>query len=64
MRPTLKPEERDGAFTKETESRGTSLVVQWPRLQVPNAAELGLIPGQGTRSHMLQLGPQCHQINK
>ena len=64
MMPTLKPGDRDGTCTKETESRGTSLVVQWPRLQVPNAAKLGLIPGQGTRSHMLQLGPQCSQIPK
>ena len=32
-----------------------SLVVQWPRLCIPNAGGLGWIPGQGTRSHMLQL---------
>ena len=31
---------------------GTSLVVQWIRLHAPNAGVLGLIPGQGTRSHM------------
>ena len=35
----------------------TSLVVQWLRLHAPNAGDLGLIPGQGTRSHMLQLRP-------
>ncbi|TEA11762.1 hypothetical protein DBR06_SOUSAS6910255, partial [Sousa chinensis] len=29
-----------------------SLVVQRLRLHVPNAGGLGLIPGQGTRSHM------------
>ena len=29
----------------------------------PNAEALGLIPGQGTRSHMPQLRPQCSQIN-
>ena len=31
---------------------GTSLVVQWLRLRAPNAGGPGLIPGQGTRSHM------------
>ena len=34
-----------------------SLVVQWLRLHAPNAGPLGSIPGQGTRSHMLQLRP-------
>ena len=34
---------------------GTSLVVQWPRLCVPNAGSPGLIPGQETRSYMPQL---------
>jgi len=33
---------------------GTSLVVQWLRLLAPNAVGLGSIPGQGTRSYMLQ----------
>ena len=32
----------------------TSLVVQWLRLHAPNAGDPGLIPGQGTRSHMPQ----------
>ena len=36
---------------------GTSLVAQWLRLCPPNAGGLGSIPGWGTRSHMLQLGP-------
>ena len=31
---------------------GTSLVVQWLRPHAPNAGGLGLIPGQGLRSHM------------
>ena len=31
---------------------GTSLVVQWLRLQAPNAGGPGSIPGQETRSHM------------
>ena len=40
---------------KENEIIGTSLVVQWLRLQAPNAAGPGSIPGQGTRSQMPQL---------
>ena len=39
----------------KTPGPGTSLVVQWLRLHAPNAEVLGLIPGQGTISHMLQL---------
>ena len=34
---------------------GTSLVVQWLRLCVPNTGRLDSIPSQGTRSHMPQL---------
>ena len=34
---------------------GASLAVQWLRLHAPNAGGWGSIPGQGTRSHMLQL---------
>ena len=30
---------------------GTSLVIQWLGLCVPNARDLGFILGQGTRSH-------------
>ena len=37
--------------------RGTFLVVQWLRLQAPNAGGLGSFPVQGTRSHMPQLRP-------
>ena len=47
-----------------------ALVVQWLRLQAPNAKGLGLIHGHGTRSHMPQLkiphgtieleDPPCH----
>ena len=33
----------------------TSLVDQWLTLHTPNGASLSLIPGQGTRSHVLQL---------
>ena len=36
---------------------GSSLVVQWLRLLAPTARGPGSIPGQGTRSHMLQLKP-------
>ena len=36
---------------------GASLVIQWLRFHVPNAEGSGLISGQGTRSHMLQLRP-------
>ena len=42
----------DNCFIQNVES---SLVVQWLRLHAPNAGCLGLILGQGTRSHMLQL---------
>ena len=34
---------------------GISLVVQWLRLHAPKAGGPGSIPGQRTRSHMLQL---------
>ena len=33
---------------------GTPLVVRWLRLHAPNAGGLGSIPGQGTKSYMLQ----------
>ena len=36
---------------------GTSLLVQWLRLHAAHAGGLGSIPGQGTRSHMLQPRP-------
>ena len=36
---------------------GTSLVIQWLRLRAPIAGGPGLIPGQGTRSHVPQLRP-------
>ena len=37
-------------------------MVQWLRLRAPNAGGLGSIPGQGTRSHMLQLGARMLQL--
>ena len=44
---------------------GTSLVVWWLRLSIPIAGGQGLIPGQGTRSCMVQLRPSApsKQIN-
>ena len=34
----------------------TFLMVQWLRLCAPSTGGPGLIPGQGTRPHMVQLG--------
>ena len=41
---------------------GTSLVVQWLRHHASNAGGPGSIPGQGTRSHMLQLRVRILQL--
>ena len=41
---------------------GTSLLVQWLTLHAPNAGDQGSIPGQGTRSHMLQLRARMPQL--
>ena len=38
------------------------MVVQWLRLFALNAGGLGSIPGQGTRSHMPQLGVLMLQL--
>ena len=43
---------------------GTSLVVQWLRLHAPNAAGIGSIPGQGTRSRKPQLRAACHNEDR
>ena len=43
---------------------GTSLVAQWIRLCAPSAAGLGLIPGQGTRSHMHAATKSSHARTK
>ena len=43
---------------------GTSLEVQWLRLHAPNAGGLGLIPGQGTRSHMRATTKSWHATTK
>ena len=42
--------------------RETSLVVQWLRLCIPDAAGQGSVPGQGTRAHMLQLRVHMLQL--
>ena len=39
-----------------------SLVVLWLRLHTPSAGGLGSIPGQGTRSPMLQLRVRIPQL--
>ena len=41
---------------------GTSMVVQWLRFPTLNAGGPGLIPGQGTRSHMWQLRVGMSQL--
>ena len=41
---------------------GTSLKVQWLGLSTPSVGALGLIPGQRTRSHMLQLRVHMQQL--
>ena len=46
------------SFLIKKEGPGTSLVVQWLRLQAPKAGGLGSIPGQGTRSRTPQ-EPSC-----
>ena len=42
-------------FSSPKTSWGTSLVIQWLSLHTLSAGDLGLILGQGTRSHMLHL---------
>ena len=49
--------EIESDFTGKELSPRISLVVQWLRLRVLDAEDLGSIPGQGTRSHVLQLDP-------
>ena len=44
-------------FPAKNTGVGTSLVVHWVEHRAPNAGSLSLIPGQGTRSHMLQQRP-------
>ena len=44
---------KEGSYSKSRIE--TSLVIQWLMFCPPNAEGLGWIPGQKTRSHMLQL---------
>ena len=44
---------KEGSYSKSRTE--TSLVIQWLMFCPPNAGGLGWIPGQKTRSHMLQL---------
>ena len=48
--------------TARNKRLGTSLAVQWLRLCTPRAWGLDLIPGQGTRPHMLQLRVRTQQL--
>ena len=45
----------DGDDDDESHYGGTSLMVRGLRLHTPNAGGLGLIPGRGARSPMLQV---------
>ena len=45
-------------------AQGTSLVVQWLRLCAPNAGGPGLIPSQGTGSHMYTTTKSSHAATK
>ena len=46
----------------KSEGGSASLVVQWLRLHAPSEGGRGLIPGPGTRSHMLQLRVHLLQL--
>ena len=48
---------RQNSILSQEIQKGTYLVVQWLRLYIPNARNLGSISGWGTISHMLQLRP-------
>ena len=49
----------EGSYSKSRTE--TSLVIQWLRFCPPNAGGPGWTPVQGTRSHMLQLDPECYE---
>ena len=49
-------------FFKMEPDSGTSLVVQWLRLCTSSVGALGSTPGQGTRSHTLQLRVHMLQL--
>ena len=50
------------AYLKKYVLLGTSLVVEWLRLHASSAEVPGHIPGQGTRSYVLQL--KCSHVTK
>ena len=41
---------------------GSSLLVQWLRLCVPNTGDAGSVPDQGHRTHKLQLSVYMPQV--
>ena len=49
--------ENMGIIMSKSSLKGISLLAQWLVLPPPNAGDLRLILGQGTRSHVLQLRP-------
>ena len=48
----------------QNKKTGTFLVAQWLRLRTPNSGGLGLIPRQGTRSHMHATTKGSHATTK
>ena len=50
--------------TINNDEAGTPLAAQWLRLCAPNAGSLGLIPGQGTRSHTHAATNSLHATTK
>ena len=59
----MSPYQRHLPFHQHRVSSGISLVVQWLGLNgVPNAGGPGVIPGQGIRSHMLQVRVSLSQL--
>ena len=51
-----------GDYSFKQGDQGTSLVVQWLRLHSPNARGPDLFPGQGIRSHMVQIRSHILQL--
>ena len=56
--------DKDTTHKKRKLHAGTSLVAQWLRLCAPNAGGPGLIPGQGTRSHVHVATESLHATTK
>ena len=50
------------SWSEHPKTTVTCLVIQWLRLCTPNAGGTGLITGQGTRSHKLQLRVHTPQL--